>query len=61
MCIRDSFGLSTQMAALAGCLLLGRPCAYLWLGVACGGALVPLELRRELLTRAGNPPRGSYV
>jgi archaetidylinositol phosphate synthase len=41
-----NFGLSTQMAALGLCLVLGSPEAYLWLVLGCGIALAPLELRR---------------
>ena len=41
-----NLGLSTQLAALGACLLLGHPAAYLWVVVACGASLVPLELRR---------------
>jgi len=46
-----NLGLSTQMAALGACLALGRPDLYLWLALACGAALVPLGLRRELRLR----------
>lgn len=49
-----NFGLSTQLAALGVCLLAGAPVVYLWLAIACGVALIPLELRRERrLRRAG--------
>jgi archaetidylinositol phosphate synthase len=41
-----NYGLSTQLAALGACLLLGSPQAYLWVVLACGASLVPLELRR---------------
>ena len=37
-----NFGLSTQLAALGVCLLLGRPDVYLWVPLACLAALVPL-------------------
>jgi archaetidylinositol phosphate synthase len=47
-----NFGLSTQLAMLGVCLVLGAPAAYLWLVVACGAALIPLVIRRELLVRA---------
>ena len=47
-----NFGLSTQLAALGVCLVAGQPTAYLWLALACAGALVPLALRRELRLRA---------
>jgi archaetidylinositol phosphate synthase len=46
-----NFGLSTQLAALGVCLLLGIPGAYLWLVLACGAALIPLAIRRERLVR----------
>ena len=46
-----NFGLSTQLAALALCLGLGHPRVYLYLVLACGLALVPLEIRRELRAR----------
>jgi phosphatidylglycerophosphate synthase len=45
--VAANFGLSTQMAALGLCLVLGKPAAYLWFALACGAALLPLELRRE--------------
>jgi archaetidylinositol phosphate synthase len=50
-----NFGLSTQLAVLGACLVAGHPAAYLWLVVACGLALVPLELRRGLLARRARP------
>jgi phosphatidylglycerophosphate synthase len=46
-----NFGLSTQLAALGVCLIAGRPVVYLWIPIACGLALVPLELRRRYLVR----------
>ncbi len=46
-----NYGLATQLAVLGVCLVLGRPEAYLWIVLACGLSLVPLELRRSL--RAG--------
>jgi archaetidylinositol phosphate synthase len=46
-----NFGLSTQLAVLGACLLAGSPVAYLWLVLACGCALIPLELRRERRAR----------
>jgi phosphatidylglycerophosphate synthase len=48
-----NFGLSTQLAVLGICLLAEAPLAYLWLVIACGLALVPLELRRGRRARAG--------
>jgi archaetidylinositol phosphate synthase len=49
-------GLSTQLAVLGLCLVLGRPSAYAWFTIACAAALVPLALRRELRARrAGRP------
>ena len=47
-----NFGLSTQLAVLGLCLVVGDPAAYLWLVLACGAALVPLAVRRELRLRA---------
>jgi phosphatidylglycerophosphate synthase len=47
-----NFGLSTQLAVLGLCLLAGRPALYCWLVLACGAALVPLELRRARRARA---------
>jgi len=44
-----NFGLSTQLAALGVCLIVGRPGVYLWVPVACALALVPLEVRRGYL------------
>jgi phosphatidylglycerophosphate synthase len=46
-----NFGLSTQLAALGVCLLLGRASAYFWLVLACGAVLVALAARRERLAR----------
>ncbi len=55
-----NFGLSTQLAVLGVCLLLGHPTAYLWIVIACGASLVPLELRRERRAkrRAYHPVNG---
>jgi len=50
--ILSNFGLSTQLAVLGVCLVLGEPRAYLWLVLACGATLVPLAVRRERLVRA---------
>jgi archaetidylinositol phosphate synthase len=49
-------GLSTQLAVLGLCLVLGRPGAYAWFTVACAVALVPLALRRELRARRTGRP-----
>ena len=46
-----NLGLSTQLAALGVCLLVGRPEAYLWLNLACAALLPLLQLRREARTR----------
>ena len=46
--VLHNLGLSGQMAALAACLALGHPGAYLWIVLASGIALVALVLRREL-------------
>jgi phosphatidylglycerophosphate synthase len=47
-----NYGFSTQFLVLGICLAVGRPALYLWLVLACGLSLVPLELRRERLARA---------
>jgi hypothetical protein len=47
-----NFGLSTQLAALSLCLVLGHPGAYLWVPVACCAAFVPIALRRHPGTAA---------
>jgi hypothetical protein len=52
LAVLSNLGLSTQLFALGVCLVLGAPEAYLWLGVACGVALVPLELGRARRLRA---------
>jgi hypothetical protein len=44
-------GLSTQLAALGVCLLLGAPEVFLWLVVASLLPLPVLQLRRERLAR----------
>jgi archaetidylinositol phosphate synthase len=46
-----NFGLSTQLAALGACLLLGRPALYVYLTFACAAVLGALLGRRELLAR----------
>ena len=47
-----NYGFSTQFLVLGVCLAAGRPELYLWIVLACGLSLVPLELRRERLARA---------
>jgi len=48
-----NLGLSTQLAVLGVCLVLGVPSAYLWLVLGCAALPPLLQLRRELLaTRA---------
>ncbi len=44
--ILANFGLSTQLATLAVCLAANAPAIYLWIGVGCAVALLPLEVRR---------------
>jgi phosphatidylglycerophosphate synthase len=44
-------GLTTQLALLGICLVLGAPVAYLWFVVGCVLALVPLQLRAERRAR----------
>ena len=51
-----NFGLSTQLAALGLCLALGHPTVYLWVVLACGASLVPLELRRARRARDAYHP-----
>ena len=46
-----NFGLSTQLAALGVCLLLGAPDAYFWLVLGCLAALPLLQVRRERMAR----------
>jgi archaetidylinositol phosphate synthase len=46
-----NFGLSTQLAVLGVCLVLGAPAIYLWLVLACAVLLPVLQLRREALAR----------
>jgi archaetidylinositol phosphate synthase len=43
--------LSTQLLLLGVCLVLGIPEAFLWFVIACGAAVVGLQLRREALAR----------
>ena len=47
-----NLGLTTQLAALGLCLLLGAPSAFLWFALACLAALVPLQLHAERQARA---------
>jgi phosphatidylglycerophosphate synthase len=47
--VLHNLGLSGQMTALAAFLVAGRPRLELWFVLACGLALVPLELRRSRL------------
>jgi archaetidylinositol phosphate synthase len=44
-------GLTTQLAALGVCLVVGQPTLYLWLALASFLVLSPLQLRRERLAR----------
>ncbi len=46
-----NLGLTTQLATLGVCLVLGVPVLYLWLAVGSLLALLPLQLRRERLVR----------
>ena len=50
-----NLGLSTQLAALGLCLVLGVPSAYIWFVLACLAALVPLQLRAERRARQTAP------
>jgi phosphatidylglycerophosphate synthase len=47
-----NLGLTTQLAVLGLCLLLGAPSAYLWFVLGCLAALVLLYLRAERQARA---------
>ena len=51
-----NFGLSTQLAVLGVCLVIGEPTAYCWFVIGCGVALVPLFVRRELRARRARRP-----
>jgi archaetidylinositol phosphate synthase len=46
-----NLGLTTQLAALGLCLVLGAPSAYLWLVVGCLALLAALHVRAELRVR----------
>jgi hypothetical protein len=46
-----NFGLSTQLAVLGLCLVLGAPVVYLWLTLGSLAVLPLLQLRRERLAR----------
>lgn len=47
-----NLGLTTQLAVLGLCLVLGVPSGYLWFAVACLASLVPLQLWAERQARA---------
>jgi phosphatidylglycerophosphate synthase len=47
-----NLGLSTQLAVLGVCLVIGRPLLYVWLVLACAPLLAVLQLRRERRARA---------
>ena len=47
-----NLGLTTQLAVLGLCLLLGVPSAYLWIVLTCLLVLCALHLRAELRSRA---------
>jgi archaetidylinositol phosphate synthase len=51
MAVLANLGLSTQLAVLGACLVLGAPVAYLWLVVGSVALLPLLQLRRERLAR----------
>lgn len=46
-----NLGLSTQLAVLGICLVLGVPRLYLWFALGCLVLLLALQLRRERLAR----------
>jgi archaetidylinositol phosphate synthase len=49
--ILANIGLSTQLAILGVCLVLGAPVVYLWLVIAFAAVLPLLQVRREIATR----------
>lgn len=49
--ILANLGLSTQLATLGVCLVLGVPVVYLWLVLAFAAAIPLLQARRELAAR----------
>lgn len=51
MAVLANLGLSTQLAALGACLVLGVPSVYLWLVLVATALLPLLDLRREWLVR----------
>ncbi len=51
-----NFGLSTQLAVLGLCLVLGHPAVYLAVLVGCVAAVAVLALRRERLARRALQP-----
>jgi phosphatidylglycerophosphate synthase len=51
-----NLGLTTQLAVLGTCLLLGMPTLYLWLVLASLVVLAALQLRREHLARRAAEP-----
>jgi archaetidylinositol phosphate synthase len=52
LAVLGNLGLSTQLAVLGACLVLGVATLYLWLVLASIVLLPLLQLRRELLARA---------
>ena len=46
-----NLGLSTQLAILGLCLVVGEPEAYLWFTLVCAALLPLLQVRRELRVR----------
>jgi archaetidylinositol phosphate synthase len=52
LAVLANLGLSTQLAVLGVCLVLGVPEVYLWLALASIVSLPVLQLRRERLARA---------
>lgn len=54
-----NMGLTTQLVALAACLVADAPTAYLWLCLGCLAALVPLQLRAERRARTSDGAGGS--
>ena len=47
-----NLGLTTQLAVLGVCLVLGAPAAYLWIALGCLLVLAALHLRAEMRVRS---------
>ena len=52
MSVLANLGLTTQLAVLGVCLVLGIPSVYLWLALGCLLVLGALHVRAELRVRS---------